>query len=130
MALYLLRDKGSGPHTGGFPQASAASRGGQRPRRNSIPARSLDVIIQSEFWGRGSTKKFEGSALTPRLTFQGSDILFLLCAISFHFNLALRGTEILYELRTRSSGMISSTSLPLSCFLSSLQLRPLARRPS
>lgn len=48
MALYLLRDKGSGPHTGGFPQASAASRGGQRPRRNSIPARSLDVIIQTK----------------------------------------------------------------------------------
>lgn len=36
-----------------------------------------------------------------------------------HFNLALCVTEIRHESRTPGSGMISSTSLPLSCFLSS-----------
>lgn len=78
----------------------------------------------------GAAERLDGRALSPILTFQGRGILFLLCTVSFHFHLTLCATETLHELRTQSSGELSGSSLPPSCFLASPQLRPLARWPS
>lgn len=126
MALSIPRNKGLGSHQGVYSPASAASWGGQRLRLNSIPASGLELSLKVGFGEGGQHRK----TWPPVLIFQGRGVLFLLWIISFHFNLTLHVKEILHEARTRSSGMISSTSPPLSCFLCPLQQRPSAQWPS
>lgn len=96
-------------------QASASSWSGQKLRLNSILASGFELSFKVGFRAGGQHRKM----LNPILIFQGRGVFFLLCIISFHFNLTLHVTEILCEVKTQSSGMISSTNPPLSCFLSS-----------
>lgn len=88
-------------------------------RLNSTPVSGLELSFKVGFGEGASTEQSEWQNFsTPISIFQGRGVLYPLGTISFHFNLPLCVTEILHELRTQSSEMISNTILPLSCFLS------------